>query len=171
METFEIDTELTRDAIYAGIWTRLCAELRGPEEGHRLHEYIERLAVGRGDAAPLLGYLDEDINSLTEARRRLPRRATDAVRLDGRTRRRAPLHAKGVARGTRSMDLHGQGDQRDRGERGPSVDGSPVRKRRAIARSVTQGYGRARLLCSSSSASRLSSTQIVSDVASCPEDR
>jgi hypothetical protein len=71
LETFEIDTELTRDAIYPGIWTRLCVELRGHEEGHRLSEYIERLAVGRGDAAPLLGYLDEDIKCLTEARRRL----------------------------------------------------------------------------------------------------
>jgi hypothetical protein len=71
LETFEIDTELTRDAIYAGIWTRLCVEMRTPPEENRLEQYIDRLAKGRGDPTELLGYLDTDIGWLTDARRRL----------------------------------------------------------------------------------------------------
>jgi hypothetical protein len=71
LETFEIDTELTRDAIYAGIWTRLCVEMRSPPEGNRLEHYIDRLSEGRGGPTELLGYLDTDIGWLTDARRRL----------------------------------------------------------------------------------------------------
>ena len=73
-ETFEIDTELTRDAIYAGIWTRLCSAMRGPSEDARLDAYIERFAVSRGqptELSELFKYLDEDIDSLTKARREL----------------------------------------------------------------------------------------------------
>ena len=70
-ETFEVDTDLTRDAIYAGLWTRLCCELRGPAEKARLDVYIERFAVRRGEPTELLGYLDEDVDALTRARREL----------------------------------------------------------------------------------------------------
>lgn len=47
-ETFTIETEFVRDSVYAGIWNRLCCELRGNEVGHHLHEYIENHAVRRG---------------------------------------------------------------------------------------------------------------------------
>ena len=70
-EAFEIDTELTRDAIYAGIWTRLCNELRQREKEDMLGEYIERFANERGDPAELLDALHHDTSALTEAQRRL----------------------------------------------------------------------------------------------------
>ena len=73
METFEIDTELTRDAIYAGIWCHLCNAIRGGrDDGYRVHEYIDSFLEGRGDPlADLLTFLDEDISSLQDARRRI----------------------------------------------------------------------------------------------------
>ena len=71
IDVFVIDNELMRDAISAGIWNRLCTEIRGNEDGHGVDQYIEQLAVGRGDSSKLLGYLDEDISFLSEARRRL----------------------------------------------------------------------------------------------------
>ena len=66
-ETFTIETEFVRDSVYAGIWNRLCCELRGNEVGHHLHEYIENHAVRRGDPATLFKYLDVDIACLTTA--------------------------------------------------------------------------------------------------------
>jgi hypothetical protein len=71
VETFEIDSDLTRDAIYAGIWTRLCVEIRSPPEENRLEQYVTRLSEGRGDPAEVLGYLETDLGWLAEARRRL----------------------------------------------------------------------------------------------------
>jgi hypothetical protein len=79
VETLLIDSEQTRDAIYAGIWSRLCHEMRGHAEGHHLDEYIERFAARRGDPAKLLDYLDKDVGWLTEARRRV--RAVEATPL------------------------------------------------------------------------------------------
>lgn len=70
-ETFIVDSDLQRDALYAGIWNRLCSEIRGPGDGHQLTDYIEQHAVGRGDPATLFQYLDEDIGCLTDARRML----------------------------------------------------------------------------------------------------
>src|ERR1035437_3184196 len=58
-ETFIVDSDLQRDALYAGIWNRLCSEIRGPGDGHQLTDYIEQHAVGRGDPATLFQYLDD----------------------------------------------------------------------------------------------------------------
>lgn len=80
LETFVIDSELARDAIYAGIWNRLCHEIRGLKaEGRHLNEYIEYLAVARGDSTELLRYLEEDTGCLTTALRQL--RSVEAAAL------------------------------------------------------------------------------------------
>jgi hypothetical protein len=71
IETFEIDGELTRDAISCGIWTRLCNEMRGRSEGYRLEDYIGEPTEIRGDVADVRRYLDEDIGFLTKAQRML----------------------------------------------------------------------------------------------------
>jgi hypothetical protein len=64
---FIIDTQLQRDALYAGIWTRLCCELRGHADGHHLWEYIKDHAVTRGEPGPsLFDYLDQDIKHLLQ---------------------------------------------------------------------------------------------------------
>ncbi len=68
IETFEVDTDLTRDAISCGIWTRLCCEIRGRDEGYRVEDYIGQLTDGRDDSTTVLGYLEADIGFLTDAR-------------------------------------------------------------------------------------------------------
>jgi len=72
VETFKINSELTRDAVYSGIWTRVCAELADHEADRPWRPRVEPLAVTRGgDATALLGYIAEaDIDFLTDARRR-----------------------------------------------------------------------------------------------------
>jgi len=71
VETFVIDTELTRDAISCGVWTRLCNEMRGRADGYHLHEYIGQPIETRIDTTAVRGYLDEDIGYLTRARQML----------------------------------------------------------------------------------------------------
>jgi hypothetical protein len=57
-ETFEIDTELTRDAIKAGIWTRVCSEMADREEDAVWRPSVEPLAIKRGeDASAVLAAL------------------------------------------------------------------------------------------------------------------
>ena len=139
METFEIDTELTRDAIYAGIWCHLCNAIRGGrDDGYRVHEYIDSFLEGRGDPlADLLTFLDEDISSLQDARRRITAVQDTPLGAKVKPGRRSPLHAKGSVREDRPMAVYGRGDTRDRVDRGPSADGPRFRKRRATARTMT----------------------------------
>jgi hypothetical protein len=71
-ETFLVDSDLTRDAVYAGIWNRLCCEIRAAnEEEQQLHKYIEHHAVGRDDPAPQFEHLDEGLGWLAVARGQL----------------------------------------------------------------------------------------------------
>jgi hypothetical protein len=71
-EWFEIDTELTRDAIKAGVWTRASCEMADREEDATWRLSVEPLAKKRGvDATAVLGALaDTDIDYLRDARRR-----------------------------------------------------------------------------------------------------
>ena len=71
-ETFEIDTELTRDAIKAGVWSRVCCELADTEEDALWRLRVEPLATKRGqDASAVLAALvDTEIDYLAAARRR-----------------------------------------------------------------------------------------------------
>ena len=71
-ETFEIDTELTRDAIKAGVWSRTCSEMADREEDAVWRPGVEPLATKRGeDATAVLAALaDTDIDYLAAARRR-----------------------------------------------------------------------------------------------------
>jgi hypothetical protein len=71
VETFEVDTELTRDALACGVWTRLCCELRGRAEGYHLHEYIGEPTEARIDTGTVMGYLEADMGFLTAARQML----------------------------------------------------------------------------------------------------
>jgi hypothetical protein len=70
-ETFEIDTELTRDAISAGIWGRVCNEMAGREEDAIWRPRVEPLAKRKGeDAAALIADLaDTGVDYLADARR------------------------------------------------------------------------------------------------------
>jgi hypothetical protein len=70
-ETFEIDTELTREAISAGIWSRMCSEMAGNPENAIWRPRVEPLAKRRGeDATALLTDLaDTDVDYLADARR------------------------------------------------------------------------------------------------------
>ena len=70
-DDFVIDDELIRDAISAGIWNRLCPEIRGHKEGHGVDQYIQTHASGRGNPAKVLGYLDADIGLLADTQRQL----------------------------------------------------------------------------------------------------
>jgi hypothetical protein len=71
-EIYLIDSELKRDALYAVIWTRLCVDVRqGTDPEQNLDHYIERFSNERGDPAEVFRFLDEDIESLTTARRML----------------------------------------------------------------------------------------------------
>jgi hypothetical protein len=70
-EIFEIDTELTRDAICAAIWSRLCSSIRGGEDGYRVEDYVATFAETTGDQTTVLDYLDEDTNSLVDAQQML----------------------------------------------------------------------------------------------------
>jgi hypothetical protein len=71
-ETFYIDTELTRAAIKAGVWSRVCCELADREEDATWRPEIEPLATTRGqDASTVLARLEStEIDYLADARRR-----------------------------------------------------------------------------------------------------
>jgi hypothetical protein len=69
-ETFEIDTELTREAISAGIWSRMCSEIADSPEDAIWRPRVEPLAIRKGeDATALIADLaDTDIDYLADAR-------------------------------------------------------------------------------------------------------
>jgi len=71
-ETFEIDTELTRDAIKAGVWSRTCSEMADREEDAVWRPGVEPLATKPGEdaTAVLAAHADTDIDYLAAARRR-----------------------------------------------------------------------------------------------------
>ena len=71
-EVFEIDTELTRDAIKAGVWSRVCAEMADREEDAIWRPRVEPLATkrGEGSTAVLENLAAMHIGYLADARRR-----------------------------------------------------------------------------------------------------
>jgi hypothetical protein len=70
-ETFEIDTELTREAISAGIWSRVCNEIADTPEDATWRLRVEPLAKRRGEdaTAVLVALAATDIDYLAGARR------------------------------------------------------------------------------------------------------
>lgn len=71
-ETFEIDSELTRDALIAGVWSRVCSEIADTEADAMWRISVEPLAVTRGrDASDVIARLaSTEIDYLSDARRK-----------------------------------------------------------------------------------------------------